>query len=143
MKDPTCPSGSKSIDCVGGLILDHGKILLGLRARDSKTYPNVWDIFGGHIEGEETIEAALARELQEELDITPSEFRFLTTFIEPDPRRNGKYLYHIYKVTSWSGLGPRLRGAEHTEICWHTLDEALALNLASPEYQDLFRDNVV
>ncbi len=143
MKDPTCPSSSKPIDCACGLILGHGKILLGLRARDSKTYPNVWDILGGHVEGEETIEAALVRELREELDITPSGFKFLTTLTDPDPRGNGKYLYHIYKVTSWSGTGPRLCGAEHTEIRWHTLDEAFALNLALPEYRTLFRNNVV
>ncbi len=143
MKDPTRPLGSNSIDCAGGLILTDGRILLGLRAPDSKTYPNVWDIFGGHVKGEETIEEALVRELREELDITPSEFKFIATFSEPDPRRNGKCLYHFYKVTSWSGPGPRLCGAEHTEIRWHTLDEALALNLAAPEYHALFRDNVV
>ena len=143
MKDPTCRSGSKPIDCAGGLILGRGKILLGLRARDSNTYPNVWDIFGGHVQGDETIEAALVRELREELDITPSGCEFLTTLTEPNPRRNGKYLYHIYKVTSWSGSGPRQRGAEHTEIRWHTLDEALALNLALPEYRTLFRNDVV
>ncbi len=143
MKDRICPSDSISIDCAGGLILSHGKILLGLRTCGSKTYPNVWDIFGGHVEGEETIEAALVRELREELDITPSELRFLTTLTEPNPRRNGKNLYHIYKVTSWSGLGPRLCGTEHTEIRWYTLDEALALNLALPEYQTLFRGSTI
>ncbi len=143
MKNLARPSDLKSIDCAGGLVLSHGRILLGLRAPDSKTYPNLWDVFGGHVKGDETIEVALVRELREELDITPTEFKFLATFSEPDPRRNGKCLYHFFKVTSWSGPGPRLCGAEHTEICWHTLDEALALNLASPEYKTLFRDNVV
>ena len=143
MKDLTCPSDPKSIDCAGGLILNHGRILLGLRAPASKIYPNVWDVFGGHVEGDETVEEALVRELGEELDITPTRFKFLATFSEPDPQRNGHCLYHIYKVTSWSGPGPRLRGAEHTEIRWHTLDEALALNLAASEYKTLFRNNVV
>ena len=143
MKDPTYPSDPDSIDCAGGLMLRHGMILLGLRAPDSKTYPNVWDVFGGHVEGEETIEEALVRELREELDITPTVFEFLATFSESDPRRNGKCLYHFYKIMTWSGPGPRLCGAEHTEIRWHTLDEALALNLAVPEYRTLFRDHVV
>jgi 8-oxo-dGTP pyrophosphatase MutT (NUDIX family) len=142
MKDLTCPSDPKPIDCAGGLIVSHGRILLGLRAPDSKTYPNVWDVFGGHVEGDETVEEALVRELDEELDIIPTRFEFIESFSEPDPRRNGKCLYHFFKVTSWSGPGPRLRGAEHTEIRWHTLDEALTLNLAAPEYRTLFKDNV-
>ena len=143
MKDPIRSSDPESIDCAGGLIISHGRILLGLRAPDSETYPNVWDVFGGHVEREETIEEALARELREELDITPTVFKFLATFSEPNPRKNGKCLYHFYKVTSWSGPGPRLCGAEHAEIRWHTLDEALAQNLAASEYKTLFSANVV
>lgn len=142
MNDRSQPSGSAPIDCAGGLVLRHGKILLGLRAPDSESYPNVWDVFGGHLEGEETIEEALVRELREELDIVASEFEFIATFAEPDPRRNGRRQYHFYRVTSWSGPGPRLCSAEHTEIRWYGLDEALALNLAARGYRDLFRDNV-
>ena len=122
--------------------MDHGKILLGLRARDNKWYPNVWDLFGGHVECEETVEAALVRELREELDITATKFQFLATFTIPNPHTNGEFLYHIFKVTSWSGPGPLLRGDEHAEIRWFTLDEALVLELAAPEYQALFRENV-
>ncbi len=140
MSDPSRASRPGTIDCAGGLILRHGKILLGLRAPDSTTYPNVWDVFGGHVEGAETVEEALVRELQEEVDITPTAFEFLASFAEPDPRTNGRRLYHFYKVTSWTGPGPRLRGAEHSEIRWHTLDEALALDLAASEYKALFRE---
>ncbi len=141
MADPARPSGSQFIDVACGLILDRGKILLGLRSPHRAAYPNVWDLFGGHVEDGETIEAALVRELREELDITPSTFKPLVTLTEPNPLRNGKHLYHVYRVTAWSGPGPRLRGAEHTEIGWHTLDEALALDLARPEYRSLLREN--
>ena len=142
MKEPDCPAEPNSIDCAGALILSQGKVLLGLRAPDSQTYPNVWDVFGGHVEGKETLEETLIRELREELDITPTAFEFLATYPEPDPRTNGSHLYHFFKVTMWTGPGPRLCGAEHTEIRWHTLDEALALNLAAREYMALFREHV-
>jgi len=141
MKNPSGPI--KSIDCACGLILERGRILLGLRAPDNKIYPDVWDLFGGHVEDKESIEEALVRELREELDITPKTFEFLTTLLEADPPNNGKCLYHIYKITEWAGPGPRLRGAEHTEMRWHTLDEAVSSNLAVPEYRTLFSDHVV
>ena len=143
MRDPTSPSILEPIHCAGGLVVSHGKILLGLRAPDSETYPNLWDVFGGHVEGGETIEEALVRELREELEITPTVFQFLATFSEQDPRSGGECFYHFYKISSWTGPGPRLRGAEHSEIRWHTLDEALALTLAAPEYRTLFKQNVI
>ncbi len=139
MKTPKIRSDTSPIECAGGFVLDHGRVLLGLRAPDANTYPCVWDMFGGHVEDGETIEATLIRELSEELDITPSEFDFLTTLTEPDPQSNGNYLYHIYTVTAWSGGGPRRCGHEHTEIRWCTLDEALALNLGMPEYRSLLQ----
>ena len=143
MMDPTSNRDTSPADCAGGLIVRQGRILLGLRSPDSEAYPNVWDVFGGHVEDGETVEQALVRELQEELDIVPTAFERLTTFREPDPRSNGVVRYHIFKVAAWSGPGPRLRGAEHTEIRWCTCAEALALNLAAPEYRALFRDHVV
>ncbi len=142
MREPTSPSNLEPIDCAGGLVVSRGKVLLGLRAPDSETYPNLWDVFGGHVERGETIEEALVRELREELDITPTVFEFLATYSEPDPRSGRQCLYHFYKISAWTGPGPRLRGAEHSEIRWHTLDEALALNVAAPEYRALFRQHI-
>ena len=142
MQDPSSASDPHSVDCAGALILRGGRILLGLRAPDRDTYPDVWDVFGGHVEGRETVEQALVRELGEELDITPTRFQLVARFWEPDPLKNGRRICHFFKVTSWLGPGPRLCGAEHTEIRWHTLEEALALNLAAPEYRALFQENI-
>jgi len=143
MRDLASASYQDPIDCAGGLVVSHGKILLGLRAPDNDSYPNLWDVFGGHVERRESIEEALVRELREELDITPTVFAFLATYSEPDPRSGGQCLYHFYKISAWTGPGPRLRGIEHSEIRWHTLDEALALDLAAPQYRALFRKHVV
>lgn len=48
----------------GGILLSHNKILVGRRT-DLKFYPRVWDIIDGHMEGSETPEQTLFRELQE------------------------------------------------------------------------------
>jgi len=37
-------------EVVGALIVESQKILLGKRASTRTFYPNVWDVFGGHIE---------------------------------------------------------------------------------------------
>ena len=124
-------------DCAAGLIVAEGRVLLGRRSPDLASYPDVWDLFGGHREAGETIEACLARELHEELDVTPTAFAFLTAFPEPNPEQNGNCRYHVYEVTAWTGRGPRLRGPEHSEMRWFGLEEALVLDLALPDYRAL------
>ncbi|SFD09951.1 NUDIX domain-containing protein [Bosea sp. CRIB-10] len=55
------------------------RVLLGLRASHRRNRPSCWDTIGGHVEPGETVEAALVRELQEELGIAPTGFRRFET----------------------------------------------------------------
>jgi 8-oxo-dGTP pyrophosphatase MutT (NUDIX family) len=51
---------------VATLIIQGERVLLGRRSSSRTFYPNVWDVFGGHVEpGEQPVET-LIRELQEE-----------------------------------------------------------------------------
>ena len=59
---------------VGAFLIRRGSVLLGLRA-PHKTFPNCWDMFGGHVEADETEFETLVRELREELGIVPTQFR--------------------------------------------------------------------
>lgn len=59
-------------EVVAGLIIQSQKILLGQRSPNREFYPNVWDVFGGHMEPGEQQPQTLARELKEELGITPT-----------------------------------------------------------------------
>ena len=119
-------------ECVGALVVRDERILLGLRA-PHKTYPECWDVPGGHVEAGETREDALARELGEELGIVPTAWTFHST------HENGDVRLHLYVVTRWRGR-PRLQGDEHSQIQWHRLARACELtDLASPEYCEVFR----
>jgi len=119
---------------VGAILLSGGKLLLGRRAAH-RSYPDCWDIIGGHVETGETIEQALARELQEEIGVTPLQFARLTLLQGEDVE------LHVYRVDAWSGGEPALRGDEHVELRWCSVDAACALpNLPTIEYLRIFRD---
>ena len=125
--------------CAGGLLVRGNQILLAKRAEDRTFYPGVWDMVGGHCEGDETPAETLGRELEEEVAVRPSAFEEIAVLEEPRPAEHGQAQYHLFTVTAWDGGEPRLRGPEHSELRWVSLEEALALPLAHPGYADLFR----
>jgi 8-oxo-dGTP diphosphatase len=125
-------------DCVAALIVAPQRILLGLRSPERRLYPNVWDVFGGHVEPGETYEQTLLRELGEELGIVPTVWRYRTTIDEPDPERYGEARYHFYLVTAWNGAPSNRQLHEHSEIAWYSFAEAQQLRLADPRYIDMF-----
>ncbi len=64
---------------VAGILEQNGKILICQRTA-SQPHPLKWEFPGGKIEGEETPEAALARELREELAVECSVGRELRRY---------------------------------------------------------------
>lgn len=126
-------------DCACGILVRRDRILLGKRSPGKRLYPDTWDVFGGHRERGETVEATLIRELDEELGIVPTTFRFIEVLAEPDPRKYGDRAYHMYSVREWRGGEPRLLGDEHTEMRWFSVADAIQLDLALPGYAAIFR----
>lgn len=61
------------------IVLEDGRYLMQLR--DDKPaifYPDHWGCFGGGVEGDETTEQALMRELDEELGLRPAGVEYFT-----------------------------------------------------------------
>ncbi len=125
--------------CAGGLLVRGRQILLAKRSEDRAFYPGVWDVIGGHCEGDETPAETVVRELGEEIGVKPSAFEEIAVLDEPHPAEHGEARYHLFIVTAWGGGEPRRRGSEHSEVRWLGLDDAVALPLAHPEYSALFR----
>lgn len=124
-------------ECVAAFVVKENKVLLGKRSAERAFYPNIWDVFGGHKEAGETREAALRRELREELGIVVTGWRFLLTVDEPDRAANGAGQYHIYLVTAWDGEPQNLQPEEHAIVEWFGFEEAMNLPFAHPLYAEL------
>jgi mutator protein MutT len=129
---------------VAGILVRDDKILLGLRSPTRAFYPDVWDMFGGHIEAQEQPEQALVRELQEELDITPTHWRELEVLRESVPAGDGMdardLIVYFYCVTGWAGTPVNRQMEEHSTIQWFSYDEAIRLKLAHHSYPRRFAE---
>ena len=129
-------------EVVAALIIQSQKILLGHRSMERAFYPGVWDVFGGHVEPGEGHSQTLIRELQEELGITPIEWRYLETITSPlDSISNEEtdlLILHLYLVTTWTGTPNNRQLEEHSTIDWFSLEQAVELPLAHPSYPVFF-----
>ena len=134
-------------DVVAALIVQSGRVLLGLRSAGREFYPDVWDLFGGHIEVGEEPEETLVRELQEELSITPIRSKFLETlqFSVPSPEEGppDSWTVHLYLVTKWKGTPFNRQAEEHSVIYWFSRNEVGQLRLAGDVYLRLFEKYLV
>jgi len=121
---------------VGALFIGRdGKILLGLRASSKKVWPCYWDTIGGRVEAGESLDEALVREVQEEVGVTPTQFRLIATVKERQPEIYGEALHHIYAVTGWQGGEPANICDEHTELKWFSVSEMrLLANIVDSDY---------
>ncbi len=122
------------------ILFDGTRILLGKRAAHRRTYANRWDVIGGKVEAGETIPNALAREMSEEIGVTPTHSKLLTSLVDNSPEARGGATYHFYVVTGWTGGAPRMANDEHSKLAWFTIDDASGLpDLAIEQYRKLFR----
>jgi 8-oxo-dGTP diphosphatase len=94
-----------------------GSFLLGQRP-ENKVYAGYWEFPGGKIERGESAEAALARELHEELAIDVKQ-------VYPWITRDYNYEHaavrlRFFRVTDWSG---ELHGRENQAFAWQKIDD--------------------
>jgi 8-oxo-dGTP diphosphatase len=100
---------------VGVLVRPDGSFLLTSRP-EGKDYAGYWEFPGGKIEGNETVEEALGRELHEELGIHISNVVAWKTELVDYPHALVKL--HFCKVMNWQG---ELQMREGQSFSWQTL----------------------
>jgi len=125
-------------EVVAALIVRSHRILLGLRSAARQFYPGIWDVFGGHVEPGEVPPQTLVRELQEELGITPTTWKYLETISLPADQASDPVTLHLYLVTAWRGTPSNRQPEEHSAIGWFSMEQVSGLSLAHPDYPELF-----
>mgnify|MGYP000055672530 CR=1 FL=1 len=114
-------------------------ILLCRRNPTAEAYPGKWDLPGGHIEGGESAEQALVRELREELGITvPPPGAGPSFQLSKGDGGSGSLLLQGWALRDWEGVPYNRAPEEHTEIGWFGIEQALALDLAHDAYVEAF-----
>jgi mutator protein MutT len=88
------------LDCVAFIICDGNAVLAERRKMTRKLLPGALALPGGHVEPGESIEAALARELMEELRVVAHAPSFVCALLHhADEIRR----IHYYAIESWTG----------------------------------------
>lgn len=121
------------VPMVAGLLRCEGKVLLAHRHPDRVSFPDVWDLPGGHVEPGEALGDALVRELSEELGVGV-----------PLPRGEpwkmlavDGTLLGVFIIDDWSGKPSNRASDEHDRVCWMDETELGALEFAHPAYLDM------
>lgn len=113
------------VDVVVGVIMNQNKFLVERRESDEKLDPNVVCLPGGHVRKNESLEAALKREMLEELGIKVKEARFICRnfYVASNGERQDA---HCFLIVDFEGK-PVCRSAK--EIFWTNNVEDLSIEV--------------
>lgn len=110
---------------IKAVIIKDGNILL---LKDSSR-PDFWDVPGGRIDEDETIQQALLRELREELPShsNPRIGKLLNAYRIPGSIKDNLGLVLLFYKVDVDFEGEITLSDEHTEYAWLPFDKALKL----------------
>jgi 8-oxo-dGTP diphosphatase len=119
---------------VAGILIERGRLLLCHRSPDRRWFPDAWDLPGGHVEATESLRAALARELQEEIGVEADagDMSSAGTIALDDGALS------LFLVERWTGVPGNVDPREHDRIGWFASDDLSSLAMAHPSYRTLF-----
>lgn len=122
----TPPAGEPvhwNVPCAGGIVRDaEGRILLVRRGQEPAR--GLWSLPGGRVDGDESWDAAAAREVLEETAIVARGAQFIG-FVERDSGAGSTYLIADF---AFAGEGEPRAGDDAVEARWCTTEDILGLD---------------
>ena len=115
------------MDCVGGLVLDRGRILLVLRGQQPAI--GTWSVPGGRVEAGEPDAVAVVREVLEETALRVEAGALVGT-VARDAPTGDVYVIRDYLCRPAEGadVGAVRGGDDAVDAAWFTPDEVRRLN---------------
>ncbi|MBF9002536.1 NUDIX hydrolase [Vibrio nitrifigilis] len=104
--------------CVSFMLIKDGEILVEQRSMTKEHDAGLIAIPGGHMEPGENPEQTLVREMAEELEVTPTDYRYLCTLYHLTTETQK---IHYYVINSWEGT---ISAQEADEVYWRELSTA-------------------
>ncbi len=111
------------LDCVAFLLIHDHAILAEQRKWSKPVAPGIVAIPGGHVDPGETLEAALHRELMEEIRVTTETVLYICTLCH---RAEEFRKIHYFAVTDWDG---DIENHEAEALLWIPFDDLDQLDL--------------
>ena len=110
------------------IINDDSKILLEKRSANKRFSPNKWGLCAGHVDANESLEAAAIREIKEEvgLDVTPKE---LIPYGEREITisDSNSHITYFYYVKCNKKEDEFIIQEELSEVKWFNIDEIITM----------------
>jgi 8-oxo-dGTP diphosphatase len=106
-------------------------------------FPNHWDLFGGHLEADETPEQALVREVREELGVELKHWKFFRVYqcARGDVYPNIKHIYSA-QIDQSSGQLTLNEGQRLMSIGLNELDRIKFANILGEIVADFIEDGL-
>lgn len=110
------------------IIEKDGKIFIAQRAGKNDAFNGLWEFPGGKVEGDETLQKCLQRELYEELDIHAQigDYFCTSTF----EHKSFVYDMCVFKVNFYEG---EIKLQEHSACAWVTIDQLSDYSYPAPD----------
>jgi 8-oxo-dGTP diphosphatase len=93
---------SKAAECVSGVLLMNGAVLVEKRRADDDADPGKVLLPGGHVESGESLQQALRREMKEELGIRVEKATSIRVRFYTDSKGERQRI-HYFHVKAWTG----------------------------------------
>ena len=107
-------------DAIAAVVIKDKKMLM----LDHVKY-NFWTIPIGKVDPGQTIEQGLKMELKEEVNITPTKYKQIGSFVYHDIRKGKKVVIttYIYLIIKWAGQVKNMEPRKHRSVKWMTMKE--------------------